>query len=272
MMKKMIESMTLITKNSQDVQKVIKVIDDISFQTNLLALNAAVEAARAGAHGKGFAVVAEEVRNLASRSAKAAAETAQMIENNSKQINEGAEIATLTADTLNGIVEQSQQVAALVGEIAKASSEQAQGIAQVSQGLSQIDSVTQQNTAAAEETASVSNEMSGQAAKLQGLVGQFKLRGKTPQQHTEPKPAEVKHAEPKHEEKRVEPKHAEHKPAEVKSASPRAAGVIPPGAKPAAVKPAAASSSSDAVSDDNWGGGGNAEIHIDLDDKNFGKY
>ncbi|MGL6195025.1 MAG: methyl-accepting chemotaxis protein [Thermoguttaceae bacterium] len=99
MMQQMIESMASITKNSQEVQKVVKVIDDISFQTNLLALNAAVEAARAGQHGKGFAVVAEEVRNLAARSAKAAAETTQMIENNSKQINEGAGIASHTADT-----------------------------------------------------------------------------------------------------------------------------------------------------------------------------
>ncbi|MGL6195102.1 MAG: methyl-accepting chemotaxis protein [Thermoguttaceae bacterium] len=175
MMQQMIQSMEMITKNSQDVQKVVKVIDDISFQTNLLALNAAVEAARAGQHGKGFAVVAEEVRNLASRSAKAAAETTQMIENNSKQIHEGAGIASQTADMLNGIVEQATKVANLIGEIATASSEQAQGISQVSQGLHQIDAVTQQNTANAEETASVSNEMSSQAANLQKLIAKFKI-------------------------------------------------------------------------------------------------
>jgi methyl-accepting chemotaxis protein len=178
MMRKMIEAMSLITKNSQEVQNVVKVIDDISFQTNLLALNAAVEAARAGAHGKGFAVVAEEVRNLASRSAKAAAETTQMIENNSRQINEGAGIAAETAEMLNGIVEESQKVASLLADIAKASNEQALGISQVSQGLSQIDTVVQQNTASAEETASVSGEMSGQAGELQQLVGQFKLRSR----------------------------------------------------------------------------------------------
>ncbi|MDR3234652.1 MAG: methyl-accepting chemotaxis protein [Planctomycetaceae bacterium] len=281
MMKKMIESMTVITKNSQDVQKVIKVIDDISFQTNLLALNAAVEAARAGAHGKGFAVVAEEVRNLASRSAKAAAETTQMIENNSRQINEGAEIATETAEMLNGIVEQSQKVAVLVGEIAKASSEQAQGITQVSQGLHQIDSVTQQNTAAAEETASVSNEMSGQASQLQKLVGQFRLRKKGGE--SSPR-AESPRAE------RISPKAASvQKPAP--AAASKGGGVVKPAAKPVAsakpvtlAKPAAsaapkavrgampAAHPSEPVAGDNWGGGGNAEIKIDLDDKDFGKY
>ena len=176
MMKQMIASMEAITKNSQDIQKVVKVIDDISFQTNLLALNAAVEAARAGVHGKGFAVVAEEVRNLASRSAKAAAETTVMIDNNSRQINEGAEIAQQTGEMLDGIVDQSRQVATLLKEIANASNEQAQGVAQVSQGLHQIDSVTQQNTASAEETASVSNEMSSQATILQQLIGQFQIR------------------------------------------------------------------------------------------------
>ncbi|GHT41503.1 hypothetical protein FACS189443_3380 [Planctomycetales bacterium] len=279
MMKKLIESMALITKNSQDVQKVIKVIDDISFQTNLLALNAAVEAARAGAHGKGFAVVAEEVRNLASRSAKAANETTQMIENNSKQINEGAEIMTETAEMLNAIVEQSQKVAALVGDIAKASGEQAQGVSQVSQGLQQIDAVTQQNTAAAEETASVSNEMSGQATKLQQLVGQFKLRkaGAAP---SAPAPV-VSHSEPHHV---AAPKPAAPKPVTTSvkpvapkpaatSAKPSAPKPVTTGAKPSAPKlTSAAAHPSEPVTDDNWGGGGNAEIKIDLDDKNFGKY
>ena len=176
MMHRMISSMEQITKNATDVQNVIKVIDDISFQTNLLALNAAVEAARAGTHGKGFAVVAEEVRNLAARCAKAAGETSQMIENNNKQIHEGAEIVTETAGKLDMIVEQIEKTASLVNAIAVASNEQAQGMQQISAGLHQIDSVTQQNTASAEETASVSREMSSSAAKLQNLISQFKLR------------------------------------------------------------------------------------------------
>lgn len=176
MMDRMIKAMEDITKNSQDVKNVIKVIDDISFQTNLLALNAAVEAARAGVHGKGFAVVAEEVRNLASRSAKAAGETTQMIEGNNKQIEVGAEIVHETAERLNEIVQYSQDTANLITRIAQASNEQATGISQVSNGLQQIDSVTQQNTASAEETASVSNQMSSQAHQLHDLIGFFHLK------------------------------------------------------------------------------------------------
>ncbi|MDR2169541.1 MAG: methyl-accepting chemotaxis protein [Planctomycetaceae bacterium] len=266
MMKKMIESMQTITKNSQDVQKVVKVIDDISFQTNLLALNAAVEAARAGVHGKGFAVVAEEVRNLASRSAKAAAETTQMIENNSKQITEGADIASQTAEMLDGIVRQSQQVAVLLGDIAKASTEQAQGVSQVSQGLHQIDAVTQQNTANAEETASVSNEMSGQANELQKLISQFKIRKTTTSNinknnNNENEP--IFNLTHKIDNKKTEIK--KHEPAKY---SPNATT-----AKSNANKKTITSDPSEAIEGDEWGGGkNNDDVQIILDDKSYGKY
>ncbi|MCL2347590.1 MAG: methyl-accepting chemotaxis protein [Planctomycetaceae bacterium] len=176
MMKEMISSMQQITKNSLDVQKVVKVIDDIAFQTNLLALNAAVEAARAGAYGKGFAVVAEEVRNLAARCAKAAGETTQMIETNNRQINDGAKIAEKTANMLDEIVTHVANTTNLVNEIAKASHEQAQGVSQVTQALQQIDTVTQQNSASAEETASVSAEMNKNTDDLLRTMSHFKLR------------------------------------------------------------------------------------------------
>jgi len=175
-MHNMTEAMGRITANSNEIQRVIKVIDDIAFQTNLLALNAAVEAARAGQHGKGFAVVAEEVRNLAARSAKAARETSELIAKSSQEIEQGGEVATHTAEVLNTIVDQVKQTTELVAGIATASNEQAQGVNQVSIGLTQIDTVTQQNTAAAEESASAANEMSSMATTLQKLVGQFKLR------------------------------------------------------------------------------------------------
>ena len=172
----MIAAVDDINEASKNISKIIKTIDDIAFQTNILALNAAVEAARAGQHGKGFAVVAEEVRNLASKSAEAARETGDMIQNSMDKAQLGSQIAGETAKSLKEIVTGINESTDLISEIAVASNEQSSGIAQINIGIDQVAQVVQQNSATVQESAAASEEMSSQSDILRNLIAQFRLR------------------------------------------------------------------------------------------------
>jgi len=169
-MKNMVDSMNLIRETAQNTRDIIATIDEIAFQTNLLALNAAVEAARAGTHGKGFAVVAEEVRKLASRSAKAAQETTRMLEGNNRQIMSGVEAVDQTAEMLNAISQQVNTSTNLVSFITDSSKAQATGVETISRRLEQVRNITQRNAHTAKKTDDSTRKLQNAIEVLSHLV------------------------------------------------------------------------------------------------------
>ena len=170
-----VRAMTEINDASKRIADIIGVIDAIAFQTNLLALNAAVEAARAGEQGRGFAVVATEVRNLASRSAAAAKEIKDLIQDSVKKVDDGSQLVTQSGQTLEQIVLSVKKVCDIVAEIAAASREQSAGIDQVNKAVAQMDSMTQQNASLVEQAAAASQSVAQQARDLTALMAAYQV-------------------------------------------------------------------------------------------------
>jgi methyl-accepting chemotaxis protein len=179
---KVIQTMGDINHASSRVVDIIGVIDGIAFQTNILALNAAVEAARAGDQGRGFAVVASEVRNLAQRSAAAAREVKQLIDNSVASIAAGQALVGQAGSTMEQVVDSVSRVTAIMAAISDASREQSTGIGHVNQAMTEMDAVTQQNAALVEQAAAAAGSMQEQASHLTHCVGVFRLsHGMAPQ-------------------------------------------------------------------------------------------
>ena len=172
-MSQTIDAMGSIQQSSHKISDIVTLIDGIAFQTNLLALNAAVEAARAGDHGRGFAVVAGEVRALAQKSAEAAKDIKQLIDESVTRIDDGTRLASESGSVLTDINSSIETVAEMINQIAEASKEQAKGVSQVHQAISQIDDVTQQNAALVEETSAAAESLNDQSDNLRKEMAFF---------------------------------------------------------------------------------------------------
>jgi methyl-accepting chemotaxis protein len=170
-----IEAMTNIQKSSDEIGKIIGVIDEIAFQTSLLALNAGVEAARAGDAGRGFAVVATEVRALAERSADAAREIKALIATSARQVDEGVEIVGATGGALGTIAGKVSAISALMTEIVTSAQQQSSSLVEINQAVTQMDQATQHSAAMAEQSTAASHNLARDADELVGLVRQFRI-------------------------------------------------------------------------------------------------
>jgi methyl-accepting chemotaxis protein len=172
-----VTTMSLINASSRRIVDIISVIDGIAFQTNILALNAAVEAARAGEHGRGFAVVAGEIRSLSQRSASAAKEIKQLIDDSVDRVGTGTAQVESAGRTMQQIVDSVTRVDALIARISTGAQQQSESIGQINQAVEHIDQSTQQNAALVEEASAAARSMEEQATQLLQTVAAFRVDG-----------------------------------------------------------------------------------------------
>ncbi|MFN3738726.1 methyl-accepting chemotaxis protein [Hydrogenophaga sp.] len=170
-----VRTMREINASLNRIADITSVINGIAFQTNILALNAAVEAARAGEQGRGFAVVAGEVRTLARRSADAAKEIQQLIDESVQRVDAGSVLVDKAGATMDDIATAIGQVSALIQHISESAREQSHSVQQIGAAVTQMDEVTQQNAQLVEEMAASADALKAQSDELVQAVGVFQL-------------------------------------------------------------------------------------------------
>jgi methyl-accepting chemotaxis protein len=240
-----VKAMAEINDSSKKIADIIGVIDEIAFQTNLLALNAAVEAARAGEQGRGFAVVATEVRSLAGRSATAAKEIKELIQDSVRKVGDGSLLVTQSGQTLEQIVMSVKKVSDIVAEIAAASREQSSGIEQVNKAIMQMDEMTQQNAALVEQATAASQSMADQARDLTLIMEKYQIDDSgagMPIARVQAAPKVAPKADPR----TIPERRAANRPFSGKPAAPRPPVSLPRAADSPVARPIAAANGNDA--------------------------
>ena len=171
-----VHAMDTISESSRHIGEIIQVVEGVAFQTNILALNAAVEAARAGEAGRGFAVVAAEVRSLAQRTADAAREIRQLIQESTERVTIGGRHTQQAQERMQQVLESVGHVNTVLGEVRGAAQQQQIGVEQVNRAVAHMDGITQQNAAMVEELAASAQSLDGQVDYVSNALRLFRLR------------------------------------------------------------------------------------------------